>query len=77
MKVTLYTKPGCELCEEVEAMLERLRPVIRFDAEFVNIESDSAIYERFWDRIPVVFRDGVEIAAAPIDEQRLRTALSS
>ena len=57
-------------------MLGRLRRSIRFELEFVNIESDNAIHEKYWDRIPVVLLDGTEVAAAPIDERNLRAALS-
>ena len=76
MKVTLYTKAECGLCEEAEEMLRRLQPDIRFELEYVNVETDSVAHERYWDRIPVVAVEGREVAAAPIDEGRLRTILA-
>jgi glutaredoxin len=76
LKVTLYTKPECGLCEEAAEMLARLQKVIRFELESVNIETDSSTYRKFWDRIPVVAVDGEEVAVAPLDEKILRAALA-
>ena len=76
MKVTLYTKEECGLCEQAEEMLRRLQRVIQFDLHFVDISTDSLAHERYWDRIPVVVVDGRELAAAPIDEARLKAALA-
>jgi hypothetical protein len=56
-------------------MLRRLQKRIRFDLHFVNIEADESAHGRYWNRIPVVVRDGEEVAAAPIDERRLEVAL--
>lgn len=77
MKVTLYTKTDCGLCEEAEALLRRLQRKNRFELEFVDIEADDAAHAEYWARIPVVLADGKEIAAAPIDPERLNAALSS
>ena len=76
LKVTMYTKADCGLCGDVQVALVRLQPKIRFELEFVNIEADPDAYARYWDRIPVVEVDGVEVAAAPIDEKRLLAALT-
>jgi len=72
----MYTKPDCGLCGDVQVALVRLQPKIQFELEFVNIEADSAAFSRYRDRIPVVEVDGVEVAAAPIDEKRLLAALT-
>lgn len=75
MRVTLYTAEGCGLCREAEQLLLRLGKRIRFDLEIVNIEADSALYDRYWARVPVVLVDGREVAAAPLDERRVAAAL--
>jgi glutaredoxin len=77
MKVTLYTKDDCGLCEEAAGMLRRLQRRIRFEIEYVDIAADPAAAERYGERIPVIAVDGVEVAAAPLDEQRLAAALSA
>src|SRR5882762_2089486 len=45
--VTLYTRPGCHLCEEAKAAIA---PILReFGASFreVNIDEDSVLRERY------------------------------
>jgi hypothetical protein len=58
-------------------MLRKLRREIRFTLEVVDIESDDGLFDRYWDKVPVVAVDGKEVAGAPIDPRRLRAALAS
>ena len=76
MNVTLYTKAGCHLCEEAEDALRRLGKFIQFELRLVYIDHDSALLERYADRVPVVYVDGREVASAPLDEAALRAAIS-
>ena len=74
----LYTKPGCHLCEQVEAHLLTLQSEFRFEWERRDITLDPALYERYRHAIPVVAIDGREVLrmdAAPIDSDALHAAL--
>ncbi len=75
MKLILYTRDECGLCREAEEVLRRLGRKIQFELEVVEIEGDPELRGRYWDRVPVVAVEGKEVAAAPIDEGRLRAAL--
>lgn len=75
MKVTLFTKKDCGLCRQAEHVIARLRRKRQFDLELVDIEQDRSVFDRYWDRIPVVAVDGKEVAEAPLDERRLRALL--
>jgi glutaredoxin len=75
MIVTLYSKPGCHLCEDVRALLDELAPERGFDVHEVDIRSDPALFERYRYEIPVVLRDGVEVARGRIEEKQLIAAL--
>jgi len=77
LKVTLYTKSECGLCAEAEELLLRVRKLIQFEAEFVYVDDDAELYERYGQRVPVVVVDGTEVASAPVDEARLQSVLSS
>ena len=77
MKVTLFTKVECGLCREAETMLQRLRQKLPLELEVVDIEGDPALYNSYWDRVPVVVVEGREVAAAPLDEALLWKALST
>jgi uncharacterized membrane protein len=77
MRVTLYTKPGCHLCDDALAILDRLAPRYNLDVDEVNIVDDMALYEAYRDDIPVLAIEGGRLGTlrAPIDEAGLRTAL--
>lgn len=75
MRVTLYTKADCGLCEEAASMLKRLQKRIRFEIEHVDIEADAGATERYGARIPVIAVDGEEVASAPLDEKDLAAIL--
>jgi glutaredoxin len=77
LRVVLYTKMDCGLCEDAEAMLRRIRRRIAFDLERVFIENGSELLELYGDRVPVVTVDGKEVASAPVDETSLVAALSN
>lgn len=74
--MTLYTRQECGLCRDAKELLRKLQQVIRFEVELVDIDADPAVYGGYSDRVPVVVVDGREVAAAPLDERRLRLALS-
>ncbi len=57
-RVTVYSRPGCHLCDDVKAELERLRGRVAFELEVVNIDEDVELQQRFGEEIPVVFIDG-------------------
>jgi glutaredoxin len=75
--VTLYSRPGCHLCDDARAVVERVRGEIPFRLEERDIERDDALLRRYLERIPVVVVDGAEIAELFVEEEDLRAALSS
>lgn len=56
--VIFYTKPGCRLCDEAKAEIERAACADLYIMEEVNIESDTALYKRYGWEIPVVSING-------------------
>jgi glutaredoxin len=73
--VTLYSRPGCHLCEDARAMLDRARARRAFDLEEIDIESDDALLRRYLERIPVIAVDGEEAFELLVDESALRERL--
>jgi glutaredoxin len=69
--VTLYSRPGCHLCEAAERVIRALMPGAGFDLEVVDIESDDALLRRYMLEIPVVAIDGVDVARAPLTRRLL------
>jgi len=56
--VTLFTKPDCCLCDEARDVIERARRLHGFELNEVDITGDTALSERYGERIPVVLIDG-------------------
>jgi glutaredoxin len=73
--VTLYGRPGCHLCDDARAALERVRATDPFRLEEVDIEADDALFALYLERIPVVALDGEELFELFVDEQALRRRL--
>ena len=69
--VTLYTRPGCHLCEDTADLLERLARRMNLAIVEVNILEDANLYERFKHSIPVVAISDGPTLAAPIREDDL------
>ncbi len=56
--IIFYTKPGCHLCEEARAEMEKSGCEGLYTFEEVDILSDAELIRRYgWD-IPVVLIDG-------------------
>ncbi len=69
-KVTLYTRRGCHLCEEVEELLRSALAEEPFALEEVDIDSDPTLKARFDWEVPVVFVDGHKHAKYRLDRAR-------
>jgi glutaredoxin len=74
--VTIYGRPGCHLCDDARAALERLRADVPFALHAVNIEEDDALLRAYLERIPVIALDGVEVYDYVVDEADLRARLA-
>lgn len=73
--ITLYTKAGCHLCEDALVALQRLRAELAFDIQERDIAADPELMRAYFDRIPVVSLQGVELCDGVLDEDLLREAL--
>jgi glutaredoxin len=74
-RVTLIGKPGCHLCDDARAVVERVAAELAVDWIELDITADAALAERYWEQIPVVLVDGDQHDFWRVDEARLRTAL--
>jgi glutaredoxin len=71
MSLVLYGKPGCHLCDDARAVLERVGAPF---AE-VDITSDDALHAAYLERIPVITLDGEARFEYFVDEAALRRLL--
>ena len=57
-RVTLYSKPGCHLCDDARAVIERVCAELGESFDEVSILDDPELRRRFAEEIPVTFVDG-------------------
>ncbi|MCX2927275.1 glutaredoxin family protein [Streptomyces sp. NEAU-W12] len=74
--VTLVGKPGCHLCDDAQAVVERVCGDLGVLWERKDITQDPELHERYWEQIPVVLVDGRQHTFWRVDEGRLRRALA-
>ena len=73
--LTLYSRPGCHLCDEARTALERVRSRTPFTLREVNIDTDDALHRRYLERIPVVALGDEELFDFFVDEAALEARL--
>jgi len=76
LNVTLYTRKGCKLCEEVKDSLNELQVQYPHRLAEVDIDSDSALVESFGWEIPVVEAGPYQLKA-PITRQKLQMTIGA
>lgn len=72
--IVFYTKRGCHLCENVDEVLDILQEQHSLAVQHIDITQDVDVYQRYWQRIPVV-EIGTKCLQAPIDTQTLQAAV--
>ena len=75
--VTLYTRPGCHLCEEAKTAMA---PILReFGAALreVNVDEDAVLKERYGDDIPVIFIGPRKAAKHRVDLKQFRRQMQA
>jgi len=74
-EVTLYTRPGCHLCEEAKTSIAPLLREFGATLREVNIENDPVLEERYgWD-IPVIFIGAHKATKHRVNVQQFRRQL--
>ncbi len=58
MRVEIYSKADCPLCDEAKAVLLEVRERVPFELVEVDIEADPSLFARYRYDIPVVFIEG-------------------
>jgi glutaredoxin len=71
MRVVLYSRPGCHLCDGAREVLLAERAGSTFDLVEVDVAGDDELERRYGIRIPVVEIDGEERFEYEVDPVEL------
>jgi glutaredoxin len=74
--ITLYGKPGCHLCDDARAVVERVRAQRAFELREVDVTLDPVLYREYGERIPVLELDGQELFEFQVEEAVLLERLA-
>jgi glutaredoxin len=74
-EVTLYSKPGCHLCDEAKAAIAPLLSEFRATLLEIDIEGDATLMERFGCDIPVIYIGRKKAAKHRVNLEQFRRQL--
>lgn len=73
--VTIYTRPGCHLCDEAKAAIQSSGCDGEFALEEINIDDDPSLQARYGYDIPVIFINGVKTFKHRVDPAEFKRKL--
>lgn len=77
--LTLYSKPGCHLCDDMKGVIARVTRELHLavSLEEIDITTDAALESRYGIEIPVLMLDGKKVAKYRIAEEELTRMLTA
>lgn len=75
--LTLYSRPGCHLCDEMKAAIDRVAARVPLNLEVVNIDDDPVLSGQYGLEIPVLLVDGRKVAKYRIEDAALERTLAA
>ena len=75
VRVIIYSKPGCHLCEEAKAAIQAAGCDEEYAFEEINIETDPDLLRRYRFEIPVITIDGVEVFKNRVSSEEFKKAI--
>ena len=76
ISLTLYSRPGCHLCDDMKAVVQRVAGSSPVAIEIVDISTDPQLEARYGLEIPVLLVDGKKAAKYRVTEEELRRILA-
>ncbi|MDO9485429.1 MAG: glutaredoxin family protein [Actinomycetota bacterium] len=75
-RVQLLSKPQCHLCDEARSVVSAVCDELGIGWDERSIMDDPALYDEYWERIPVVLVDERISQFWRVNPELLRGALS-
>lgn len=75
MRVDLFGRRGCHLCDEAKAALARIGTELPHRVVVTDVDTDFALRERYGLLVPVVLVDGARASELRLDEASVRAHL--
>jgi glutaredoxin len=77
LRLTIYSKPGCHLCDEMKATVRRVIQDPHISVDDIDISNDPVLVDRYGLEIPVLAINGKKVAKYRVSEEELRRMVQS
>ena len=77
VRLTLYARTYCHLCEEMLAELNALRDALVIEIDVVDVDSDPELEARYGEWVPVLAHGETRICHYHLDPGKLTAHLSA
>jgi hypothetical protein len=76
LKLTVYSRAYCHLCEEMIEALRSLQGLVRFEISVIDVDSDPELERRFGEKVPVLMHRARELCHHRLDFAAVTAYLS-
>lgn len=74
--VTIYSRPGCHLCDEMKEVVQQVGASFPLTIEEIDISADPELERLYGLEIPVLFIAGKKVAKYRVTEADLKKILA-
>ena len=75
MRVTIYSRRGCHLCDFAEETVRSVQGEVPFDLEIVFIDGNEELEKLYGEEVPVTMIDGKRHDYFRVDRERFKSAV--
>jgi Ni2+-binding GTPase involved in maturation of urease and hydrogenase len=75
-RFSMYSRPGCGLCEEMLAVLRTLPDAAGYAVDVIDIGTDRDAERRYGHKIPVLRFDGELVCHGHLDAEEVHKTLA-
>ncbi len=76
IKLTVYGRTYCHLCDDMIAGLRAMQAGRRFELEVIDVDSDPLLEARYGELVPVLMGGGGELCHYHLDTAKVNEYLS-
>jgi glutaredoxin len=76
-RFTLYSRPGCGLCEEMIEELAALPQAQGVPLDIANVDQNAKALARYGHKVPVLLLNGELVCHGRLDSEELHKALAA
>ena len=71
IRVSIYSRPGCHLCDEMKAVAERVARMVPLTLEEIDVSADAELEKRYGLEVPVLMIEGRKAAKYRVTDTEL------